>query len=91
MTFDEIKTLGGRRLPTHLTLVPTDAEGQRTEMRYLELQFDVTLPGRHLQSRAPRARQERRAAVTTWRIAWRNLWRNRRRTALALAAPSVCR
>jgi hypothetical protein len=44
MTFDEIKTLGGRRLPTHLTLVPTDVEGQRTEMRYLELEFDVTLP-----------------------------------------------
>jgi outer membrane lipoprotein-sorting protein len=44
MTFDEIKTLGGRRLPTHLTLVPTDVQGQRTEMRYLELRFDVTLP-----------------------------------------------
>lgn len=44
MTFDEIKTLGGRRLPTHLTLVPTDTEGQRTEMRYLDLQFDMTLP-----------------------------------------------
>jgi hypothetical protein len=44
MTFDEIKTLGGRRLPTHITLVPTDVEGQRTEMRYLELQFDVKLP-----------------------------------------------
>jgi outer membrane lipoprotein-sorting protein len=45
MTFDEIKVLGGRRLPTHITLVPTDTEGQRTELRYLELQFDVTLPG----------------------------------------------
>jgi len=44
MTFDEIKTLGGRRLPTHLTLVPTDVQGQRTEMRYLELQFDIALP-----------------------------------------------
>jgi outer membrane lipoprotein-sorting protein len=43
MTFDDIKTLGGRRLPTHITLVPTDVEGQRTEMRYLELQFDVVL------------------------------------------------
>jgi outer membrane lipoprotein-sorting protein len=45
MRFDEIKTLGGRRLPSHLTLTPTDVEGQRTEMRYLEIQFDVTLPG----------------------------------------------
>jgi outer membrane lipoprotein-sorting protein len=44
MSFDEIKTLGGRRLPTRLTLVPTDVPGQRTEMRYLDLQFDVALP-----------------------------------------------
>ncbi len=43
MTFDEIEVLGGRRLPTHLTLVPTDTPGQRTEMRYLEIQFDVRL------------------------------------------------
>ena len=43
MTFDEIKTLGGRRLPTHLTLTPTDVEGQRTELRYLSLQFDAPI------------------------------------------------
>jgi outer membrane lipoprotein-sorting protein len=44
MVFDEIKTLGGRRLPVHLTLTPTDVEGQRTEMTYLELQFDPPIP-----------------------------------------------
>jgi hypothetical protein len=44
MRFDEVKVLGGRRLPAHLVLVPTDAEGQRTEMRYLEVQFDVKVP-----------------------------------------------
>jgi outer membrane lipoprotein-sorting protein len=44
MTFDEIAMLGGRRLPTHLTLVPADVEGQRTELRYLDLAFDVDLP-----------------------------------------------
>lgn len=44
MTFDEVKPLGGRRLPVHLTLVPTDTPGQRTEMRYLELQLDVPIP-----------------------------------------------
>ena len=44
MTFDEVKVLGGRRLPAHLTLVPTDVAGQRTEMRYLDVQFDVSLP-----------------------------------------------
>ena len=44
MRFDEVKVLGGRRLPAHLVLVPTDVEGQRTEMRYLEVQFDVKVP-----------------------------------------------
>jgi outer membrane lipoprotein-sorting protein len=43
MTFDEVRTLGGRRLPLHMTLTPTDVEGQRTEMRYLEVQFDVPI------------------------------------------------
>ncbi|HET7699019.1 MAG TPA: outer membrane lipoprotein-sorting protein [Vicinamibacterales bacterium] len=42
--FDEIRVLGGRRLPAHMTLVPADAEGQRTEMRYLEAQFDLPIP-----------------------------------------------
>jgi outer membrane lipoprotein-sorting protein len=44
MVFDEIKTIGGRRLPVHLILTPTDLEGQRTEMRYLEIQFDPPIP-----------------------------------------------
>ncbi len=43
MSFDEVKVLGGRRLPAHLTLTPADVEGQRTEMRYLAVQFDVPL------------------------------------------------
>lgn len=43
MAFDEITILGGRRLPAHLTLTPTDVEGQRTEMRYLDAQFDVPI------------------------------------------------
>ena len=44
MTFDDIRTLGGRRLPVHLVLTPVDVEGQRTEMRYLEMQFDPPIP-----------------------------------------------
>jgi hypothetical protein len=44
MVFDEITLLGGRRLPAHVTLTPTDVEGQRTEMRYLDAQFDVPIP-----------------------------------------------
>jgi outer membrane lipoprotein-sorting protein len=44
MAFDEIRMLGGRRLPAHLVLTPTDVEGQRTEMRYLDVQFDAKIP-----------------------------------------------
>ena len=44
MYFDAIEVLGGRRLPSHITLVPADAENQRTEMRYLDVQFDIPLP-----------------------------------------------
>ena len=31
----------GRRLPAHMVLTPTGVEGQRTEMRYLDIQFDI--------------------------------------------------
>lgn len=44
MTFDELKNLGGRRLPAHVTLVPQDEPGRRTEMRYLDVQFNPVLP-----------------------------------------------
>jgi Ca2+-transporting ATPase len=44
MRFDEVKVLGGRRLPSHIVLTPADDPGQRTQMRYLELQFDLLLP-----------------------------------------------
>jgi hypothetical protein len=44
MYFDDVKRLGGRRLPARIALVPTDATGQRTEMRYLDIEFDVSLP-----------------------------------------------
>jgi hypothetical protein len=44
MRFDEVRMLGGRRLPAHIVLQPADAADKRTEMRYLELQFDTALP-----------------------------------------------
>lgn len=44
MTFDEVRALGGRRLPVHMTLVPEGEAGKKTEMRYLEARFDVALP-----------------------------------------------
>ncbi len=44
MRFDEVKVLGGRRLPAHVVLQPVDQPGNHTEMRYLEVQFDVKVP-----------------------------------------------
>ena len=44
MVFDEIKVFSGRRLPAHMALTPTGSEGQRTDMRYLDIQFNVPIP-----------------------------------------------
>lgn len=44
MTFDDVRPLGGRRIPARMVLVPTDVEGQRTEMRYLDVVFDAKVP-----------------------------------------------
>jgi outer membrane lipoprotein-sorting protein len=43
MRFDEVRTLGGRRIPARLVLTPEDVEGQSTELRYLEIEFDVPI------------------------------------------------
>jgi outer membrane lipoprotein-sorting protein len=44
MQFDDMKVLGGRRLPARIVLAPADIAGQTTEMRYLDVQFDIPLP-----------------------------------------------
>lgn len=44
MRFDDVKMLGGRRLPAHIGLVPADSVEQRTDMRYLDVEFDIALP-----------------------------------------------
>lgn len=44
MRFDEVREFGGRRVPARMVLVPTDKEGHRTELRYLDIDFDVHVP-----------------------------------------------
>ncbi|MBN1464153.1 outer membrane lipoprotein-sorting protein [candidate division KSB1 bacterium] len=39
--FKEIKTLGGRTIPTVLELIPQDKEGQTTIIRYLDARFNA--------------------------------------------------
>ncbi len=43
MTFKDIKTIGGRELPTVMELVPQNKKGNRTTIRYEEARFDIKL------------------------------------------------
>ncbi|MCK4409396.1 MAG: outer membrane lipoprotein-sorting protein [Candidatus Eisenbacteria sp.] len=43
MRFEDVKVLGGRRIPTLISIVPEREEGRRTEFRYLDVEFDVAL------------------------------------------------
>jgi outer membrane lipoprotein-sorting protein len=43
MFFTEVREMGGRTVPTVMTIVPEREEGRRTEFRYLDVEFDVTL------------------------------------------------
>jgi len=43
MRLDEVKTIGGRLVPTRLTIVPEREEGQHTMLRYGHIEFDVEL------------------------------------------------
>ena len=43
MRLEEIKEVSGRRVPTFMTVIPEREEGQRTELRYLQVEFDVEL------------------------------------------------
>ncbi|MBN2361850.1 MAG: outer membrane lipoprotein-sorting protein [Deltaproteobacteria bacterium] len=44
MTYDEVKKLGDRTIPTHMKLVPADKPDEFTEMSYGDLKFDIDLP-----------------------------------------------
>ena len=43
ITFTEFRTLGGRLVPTVMTVVPTDKPDERTVIRYRDLAFDIGL------------------------------------------------
>jgi outer membrane lipoprotein-sorting protein len=46
IVWDEVKELGGRRIPSRMTLTPVDREGQQTILVYHEITFDVEVPDR---------------------------------------------
>lgn len=43
IAFKDVKTLGGRRIPATMELVPAAKPGHRTVVRYLEARFDIDL------------------------------------------------
>ncbi|TNF36861.1 MAG: outer membrane lipoprotein-sorting protein [Deltaproteobacteria bacterium] len=44
MTFEDVKVLGGRRLPTVMRLVPSSAPNEHTILRYVDMTFDGSVP-----------------------------------------------
>jgi outer membrane lipoprotein-sorting protein len=44
MHWSDVKVFDGRRIPARMTLTPADKEGDITEMVYLDIDFDVTVP-----------------------------------------------
>lgn len=44
MRFEDVGLLGGRRLPKKLVVTPADKPGESTEVSYLEMSFDLSLP-----------------------------------------------
>jgi hypothetical protein len=43
-TFGEVREMGGRRLPSVMTLTPADKPGEQTVMRYRALDLGISLP-----------------------------------------------
>jgi len=44
LRFQDVRELDGRRVPTRLVLIPLDRSGHRTELRYLNIDFDARVP-----------------------------------------------
>jgi outer membrane lipoprotein-sorting protein len=46
MSFGEVRLFGERRIPAHMVITPVDEKkkGRRTELRYLDIDFDVEVP-----------------------------------------------
>ena len=44
MIFNDVKKMGGRLLPTRLTIIPYDKPGESTEVTYVEIAFNMEIP-----------------------------------------------
>ena len=41
MTFDQVQTISGKKIPMRMVILPTDAPDERTVVEYLELELNV--------------------------------------------------
>ncbi len=55
MDFGEYRTMGGRRVPTLMNMRPEDKPGERTTVRYSEIQFDIDIDQSFFSLRALRS------------------------------------
>jgi len=44
LLWSDVRVFDGKRIPAHMTLIPEDKEGHKTEMIYLDIDFDVKMP-----------------------------------------------
>ena len=44
MHWSDVKVFDNKRIPSRMTLIPADKEGHKTEMVYLDIDFDVEVP-----------------------------------------------
>jgi len=44
MHWSEVRVFDGKRIPARMTLIPEDKKGHKTEMIYLDIDFDVKVP-----------------------------------------------
>ena len=44
MLWSDVRVFDGKRIPAHMTLIPEDKEGEKTEMVYLDIKFNVDVP-----------------------------------------------
>jgi outer membrane lipoprotein-sorting protein len=44
MRWYDVKVFDGKRIPARMTLIPSDKEGHKTEMVYLDIRFNVEVP-----------------------------------------------
>ncbi len=56
MVFDKVKPFSGRLIPSRMTMIPHNKQGNSTTVEYINMTFDETLPShifslRHLQKR----------------------------------------